>query len=291
MKYSGRRGRFERGSHVTKRGILPVVLIPVFLVIMAISIVELLRPEMEQSEYEDLSAIVHISDNINDTNTMPPQINTNESQQETATETDAESLPLPTETELIILAQYEPIYEKNSDFFGWIQIAGTAVDYPVMHTPNDPEFYLRKDFYGDYSVSGVPFLSAECYEGCGNYIIYGHNMKNGSMFNTIMSYRDENFWREHPTIDFDTLYQSGEYEIFAVLYSEVYDVDEAGVFRVYNYCDLSEEQFFNEFTRQAKEASIYNTGVEASFGDEFITLITCSYHVKNGRFVVIAKRI
>ena len=90
-----------------------------------------------------------------------------------------------------------------------------------MHTPKNGEYYLRRDFDGKDSQSGVPFLSASCYEGCDNYLIYGHNMKNGSMFATLLSYADRAYWEEHPIIRFDTLAASGEYKVLAAFYSEV----------------------------------------------------------------------
>lgn len=91
---------------------------------------------------------------------------------------------------------YAALKEQNPDFFGWISIEGTELNYPVMHTPKDEEYYLRRDFNGEDSQSGVPFLSASCYEGCGNYLIYGHNMKNGSMFATLLAYADCDFLGE-----------------------------------------------------------------------------------------------
>ncbi len=291
MKLSSRRGKYERESRAAKRRILSIALIPIFLVLMVISAIELLRPQMEKSDFEALAAIVRSAEIVNDASTASTETMKDVFPRGTVNEIDAETNSLPLETDPIMLAKYESIFEQNNDFFGWLQIEGTAVDYPVMHTPDDPEYYLRKNFAGDHSVSGVPFIASECYEGCGNYIIYGHNMKNGSMFNSILSYRDEKYWKEHPTICFDTLYQSGEYEIYAAFYSKVYNIDEADVFRVYDYVNLGKEQVFNEFTQQAKAAAIYETNVTASFGDEFITLITCSYHENNGRFVVIAKRI
>ncbi len=103
-------------------------------------------------------------------------------------ETDAASSP------------YAALKEQNPDFFGWISIEGTELNYPVMHTPEDEEYYLRRDFNGEDSQSGVPFLSASCYEGCGNYLIYGHNMKSGSMFATLLAYADRDFWGHiHPS--------------------------------------------------------------------------------------------
>lgn len=291
IKLISAHGRHKYKPQKSRQRILPSILIPLFLATMIISTIELLRPNMEQREFNDLSNIVHSAehDGYSDTASTVGHADTTPSGALNADHT--ETMSPQTESDPIMLAQYVSLYEKNADMFGWLYIEGTSVDYPVMHTPDDPEFYLRTNFDGDYSVSGVPFIDSDCFEGCGNYIIYGHNMKNGTMFNSILSYKDESFWREHPTICFDTMYQSGEYEVFAAFYSKVYNVDETAVFRIYDYADLSDEQVFNEFTQQVKKAAIYETGVSTSYGDEFITLITCSYHVNNGRFVVIAKRI
>lgn len=185
---------------------------------------------------------------------------------------------------------YAALKERNPDFFGWLSIEGTELNYPVMHTPEDPEYYLRRDFDGKKSQSGVPFLSAPCYEGCGNYLIYGHNMKNGSMFASLLSYADIEYWRQHPTIQFDTLDASDEYEVAAAFYSEAYPQDAVGVFRFYQYTDVSDRAVFGEYMDQVRRAALYETGVSAEYGDQFITLTTCSYHTKNGRFVVVARK-
>lgn len=291
MKLISAHGRHEYKPQKGRRRILPLILIPLFLITMVISVIELLRPNMEQNEFNNLSNIVHSVEHNGSSNNTPTLSQEDAISSGSLNEDNTETMLPQMETDPIMLPQYVPLYEKNTDLFGWLNIEGTSVDYPVMYTPDNPEFYLRTNFDGDYSVSGVPFMDSDCFEGCGNYIIYGHNMKNGTMFNSILSYKDESFWREHPTIYFDTMYQSGEYEVFAAFYSKVYNVDETAAFRIYDYADLSDEQVFNEFTQQVKEATIYETGVDASFGDEFITLITCSYHVNNGRFVVIAKRV
>lgn len=83
-----------------------------------------------------------------------------------------------------------PLFEANGDCIGWICIPNTAVNYPVMFTPEEPQKYLRKNFEGEYSVSGVPFLDGASTPECDNLIIYGHNMKNGTMFSDITQYRD-----------------------------------------------------------------------------------------------------
>lgn len=120
------------------------------------------------------------------------------------------------------------LWEKNQDLAGWLSIEGTAIDYPVMHTAQDEEYYLRRAFDRSNSVSGTPFLAAGCFTGCGNYIIYGHNMKDGSMFAALLNYADDTFWEEHPTIRFDTLEETGTYQVLAAFYIDV-SLSEAGV--------------------------------------------------------------
>lgn len=126
---------------------------------------------------------------------------------------------------------YQALKEQNPDFYGWISVEETVLNYPVMHTPNDPEYYLRRDFNGETSQSGVPFLSAFCYEGCGNYIIYGHHMYDGTMFASLLSYADREYWEQHPLIRFDTMTESAQYRVMAAFYAENYPQDAEGVFR------------------------------------------------------------
>ncbi len=97
-----------------------------------------------------------------------------------------------------------PIMEQNRDCIGWLYIEGTAVDYPVMHTPSDPQKYLRRSFYGEYSQSGVPFLDYRCSLDSTNLIIYGHNMKNDTMFSDLKKYLDGSFLERHPIIELET---------------------------------------------------------------------------------------
>ena len=198
-------------------------------------------------------------------------------------------LPEKAEQSPAILPKYAQAYRENSDIFGWISISDTAVDYPVMYTPDDPEHYLRTAFDGTYAVSGVPFLDANCYIGCGNYIIYGHHMKNGTMFSDLLHYADIEYWKQHPSINFDTLYEQNEYEVVAAFYTRIFHPDEADVFRYYDYTDLTDKNLFDDFVEGIKDAAMYDTGISVEYGDNFITLSTCSYHTENGRFVVVAK--
>ena len=115
-----------------------------------------------------------------------------------------------------------PIFSQNSECIGWICIEGTAVDYPVMHTPGDPQKYLRKNFYGEYSVSGIPFLDYRCTLDT-NLIIYGHNMKNGTMFSDLKKYLDSTFRAEHPTIELETADGVRYFTVAEVIRTDIYD--------------------------------------------------------------------
>lgn len=199
--------------------------------------------------------------------------------------------PVPTPTEVPpMLASYASLYKQNHHLFGWIEIEGTAVNFPVMYTPWNSEYYLHKKFDGTYSFSGVPFLDGDCYLGCGNYLIYGHHMKNGTMFADVVNYASVEYWQEHPTILFDTLYELGTYEVIAAFYSRVYTGEDENVFRYYQYQDLSEQDVFEDYVAQVKAAAIYDTGIEAAYGDQLLTLSTCEYSAKDGRFVVVARK-
>lgn len=189
------------------------------------------------------------------------------------------------------VSPYAPLKKLNEDFFGWINLEDTVLNYPVMHSPEEPDRYLHRDFEGNSSQSGVPFMDPACYEGCGNYLIYGHNMKNGSMFATLPSYASQDFREKHPLIHFDTLSDSGVYEVVAAFYSQIYERETQNVFRYYNYTDLSKAEDFESYVNQVKRAAVYDTGIDPEYGDQLLTLSTCSYHTDNGRFVVVARKV
>jgi len=239
-----------------------------------------LRQDWHDSQlYAGLSELV--TDPEDEQETIP--------QETSGTETEPEHNPSDS-GEPEILPRYQTVYGMNSDLFGWLALEGTTLNYPVVHTPEDEEYYLRRGFDREYSRSGVPFLDADCKTGCGNYIIYGHNMNNGTMFAPMIAYEEEAFWKEHPVIRFDTLYETGEYEVVAAFYSRVFYKYETNVFRYYDYHDLTDPEVFRDYVKNVKEESIYDTGIEPEPGDQLITLITCSYGMKNERFVVVARK-
>ena len=189
------------------------------------------------------------------------------------------------------LLGYRALQEQNPSFFGWIRIENTNINYPVMHTPDAPEYYLHRAFDGSHSRSGVPFLDAKCFKGCGNYLIYGHNMRDDSMFSALLSYAEEDYRLQHPHIYFDTPDELGVYEVVAAFYSQAYEQEDEGVFRFYSYKNLSNAAVFNEYVALVNHASLYDSAVDAKYGEALLTLSTCSSHIDDGRFVVVAKKI
>lgn len=183
---------------------------------------------------------------------------------------------------------YSAVYAQNNDFVGWISIEGTHINYPVMQTVDSPNYYLKRGFDKSYSDYGVPYVQENCVLGqSDNLVIYGHHMKNGSMFSDLCNYESEAFYREHSTIHFDTLYEFGEYEIVAVFKTVAYS--EEG-FKYYHFIS-GDEASFDEYIATCKALALYDTDVTAEYGDQLITLSTCEYSRTNGRMVVVAKKI
>ena len=178
-------------------------------------------------------------------------------------------------------------YNGIRNCVGWLRIEGTAINYPVMQSKDDPEFYLHHAVSGEYSYPGVPFLDARCELGVSNnLIIYGHNMKNGTMFHDLRYYASKDFWQSHRRISLATLGASVEYEIMAVIqYNTNRDP-----FRIYAYSAM-DETTFSWFLAQVHSRRIYETDVHAVFGDELLTLSTCDWTYENGRLLVIGRRI
>ena len=190
------------------------------------------------------------------------------------------------------LRKYDELYKKNPDFFGWLKITGTKINYPVMYKPSDPEYYLHRDFYGKYSDSGMLFIDGGCPANGNHYLIYGHHMNNGTMFGELPKYAKQSFYEEHKTVFFDTRYEIRDYEVVAAFESQIYPEDEEkDHFCYYKYKDLTSPEKFNEYVANIKQMSLDATGVTPTYGDDLITLSTCNYHTKEGRFVVVARRV
>lgn len=190
-----------------------------------------------------------------------------------------------------ILEEYKTLHNKNKKLIGWIKIDDTIIDYPVMQTVNN-EYYLNHNFNQEEDRNGCIFLDYQCdvIEGCDNMILYGHHMQSGKMFGTLNKYSRENYYKEHPKIQFDTIYEKGQYEIMYVFRSKVYSEEEI-TFKYYQFINAGSEQEFNSCMNEMAALSLYDTGVTAVYGDQLLTLSTCDYQENDGRFVVVAKRV
>lgn len=202
---------------------------------------------IQQKEKKEFDELLEIIEPIK---ADKPEDETSENYSETGTEAGS------TESEQEVRERnLAPIFERNKECIGWICIEGTNVNYLVMHTPNNPQKYLRKNFEGEYSQSGVPFLDARCTADRGTAIIYGHNMKNGTQFSDLKKYLNADFRNTHLTIEFQT---------------------EAGV-RYYTVVDVIRTDIYDE---------IYN---KISSEDNTLILSTCYGGAKSGRLLIIAK--
>lgn len=201
-------------------------------------------------------------------------------------ETDTETEP----EEPVMLDNYVKLHTENEDMVGWLTIPGTEIDYPVMQNA-DNEYYLHHDFYGEDDRHGCLFVKdiADVDTPGDCFIIYGHNMKDGTMFGDLDEYRSEDYYKEHSVLKFSSLYEEREYEIMSVFLSHVYKEGEEG-FRYYEFYTADTEEAFKEFYDNVMENALYDTGVSAAYGDTFLMLSTCAYHEEDGRLVVVAKR-
>ena len=205
---------------------------------------------------------------------------------EDGTEAPATDEPVPM---LTSYDKYVDVYNANTDFIGWICIEDTNINYPVMQTPNSPDFYLKHSFDKGYSEYGVPYMQENCRLGLSdNCIIYGHHMQDGSMFADLCKFESEDFYKEHKTFRFDTLGAYGEYEIVCVFKTSVYSADG---FKYYHFVDAANSEEFNAYLSTCQVLALYDTGVSAQYGDRLLTLSTCEYSRTNGRMVVVARLI
>lgn len=189
-----------------------------------------------------------------------------------------------------MITGYKTLHEMNSDMVGWITLPGTQLDYPVMQTPNEPNYYLYRDFDKNDSKRGSIYIREDCdmEEPSDNITIYGHNMADGSMFAALNPYVDKAAWEDNSLIFFDTLKEYHTYKIFAVFKTSA-NVGEG--FRYHAFVDAANEAEFDEFVSTCKNLSFYDTGITPVYGDKLICLSTCEYSLNNGRLVVAAVRI
>ncbi len=246
----------------------------------------------ESDLYDDLSQLVADAEKEGQHNAgqqpdnQDPD-NTDPDSGETGNKEPADPPPLYAESGR--LYRYDALYNQNPDLAGWIYIPGTNRNYPVMQTPENEEYYLRRNFYKKKANAGTPFLDkdSDLEDPNSRIMVYGHNLKSGGMFHPLTKYTKQSYWKKHPTITFDTLYESRTYRIVAVVQLDLTEVDHFGY---YAYDHYSSATSYNSFIQDAKDAALYDTGVTPTYGQQMLILSTCSYHVEGdgGRLVIIA---
>ena len=194
----------------------------------------------------------------------------------------------------MVQMKFANLYAQNPDFVGWITIPGTKIDYPVMQNMEENEYYINRNFDQEWDASGLPFLDNRCSymdPATDNLLIYGHNMKAGTMFAGITNYKDQEYYEQHPTLIFSTLESDDEYEIIAAFYSQVFPEEDTTSFKYYTFFDAANADEFDAYVKQVKDLTSYDIEADASYGDTLITLSTCAYQVKDGRFAIVARKI
>lgn len=193
-----------------------------------------------------------------------------------------------------ISLSFKTLYEQNPDVVGWINIAGTKVDYPVYQT-DDNDFYVTHDMSREESRYGAIFADSNAQitpdGNSQNLVLYGHNMIDDSMFGSLLEYNNLSYYKENPVIDFDTLYGEGAYKIFAVIITNAYKEQDDGFVFNYRQNTFSSDNNFLNWIENVKVRSLINTDVDVVAGDEILTLSTCSYEFEEARTVVFARKI
>lgn len=213
------------------------------------------------------------------------------------TQQEIDALP-----EKTVNTEYAPMYGINKDFVGWLTIMNTNINYPVVQGKDNDE-YLHKDFYGDDNFNGTVFAD---YENCfsatenmsGNTILYGHNLRTDNFFTEVTEYRRLNlegsleFLKQHPVIEFNTLYENAKYKIFAVMLLNTRE-EYGEVFGYQSIIDFNNRAEFEYFTSECLDRSEFFTGLDLRYGDEFLTLSTCEFEIglSDMRIVVVSRKV
>ncbi|MDO5557919.1 MAG: class B sortase [Clostridia bacterium] len=192
-----------------------------------------------------------------------------------------------------MMLKIEELRKINEEIVGWVKIEGTDISFPVLQG-KDNSFYLTHNYKKEHSGFGSIFLDKDYdfSKPSSNLLIYGHrDTKGGTMFEGLVNYKNEDFYREHPNIKFATTQEDSEYEIISVFLSRVYYKSEKNVFRYYFFVDAENEKEYNDYVENSKKASMYNIDKTANFGDQLLTLSTCEYSQEDGRLAIVARKI
>ncbi len=278
------------------RYVIIYLLLSVLIVLSLIYIINFFSLKQEAKEQSKLLSTIDIyekenakevAQNISEDEEEKAELELEEKGETISTENTEEQKQ---ETERIL--QVKQLQEQNADIIGWLEIENTNINYPVLQG-TDNSYYMTHNYKKENSKNGSIFLDANYNWNIpsNNLLIYGHNLENGMMFQELLKYEKESFYQEHPVIRFTTAEEDAEYEIISAFKSRVYYKSEKNVFRYYFFLNRESEEEYNEFVKKAKNASLYPIDATASYGEQLITLSTCSYYVKDGRFAVIGRKL
>lgn len=260
----------------------------VFILSAAYLISYFVESAQQQEDYRNLADIVASiqADNATATQSTRPQ-----NPQPSATNPDPTATQNTEPTVLEILPEYKDLYAMNNDMVGWIKIADTKINYPVLQSDvSNKDYYINHDFNRRSRGCGAIYVRETCdvFEPSDNVTIYGHHMKDMTMFAGLDYYKKQSFWEEHQTFSFDTLYEHHTYQVIAVF---VTSANAGQGFAFHRFENAANEEEFDAFIDQVMDLSMYDTGFTAEYGDKLVCLSTCEYTLSNGRFVVVAKRL
>ena len=265
---------------------LTILLVAILVASSYYVISNLMKEKKENDMFKDLGQEI-ITDNVSNNveSNIPDEANNTQNNSNEIAQNPSQK----SKTTNYSIADLKSLKIKNSDLVGWIKVDGTNINYPVMQ---NGQFYLHRNFYKKYSQLGTPFLQEHCsIKTSDNLIIYGHHIKSDKMFADLVKYQNYNFYKKHKYIKFYTLEnvetKKNTYEICYVFKTTA---NENG-FKFYSYTKFYDEEEFNSFVENCRKRELYSTGIETKYGDKFLTLVTCEYSQKNGRMVVIARKI
>lgn len=268
--------------------IIIYLLLTALIILSLIYIINFFSLKQEAKEQSKLLNAIDIYEKEVAKNTLEDEERVIEENEETVIGKNTEEQKKETERML----QVKQLQGQNTDIVGWLEIENTNINYPVLQGA-DNNYYMTHNYKNEKSKNGSIFLEANYNWNIpsNNLLIYGHNLGNGMMFQELLKYEKKSFYQEHPVIRFTTAEEDTEYEIISVFKSRVYYKSEKNVFRYYYFINNESEEEYNEFVKNAKNASLYPIDATASYGDQLITLSTCSYYVEDGRFVVVGRKI
>lgn len=274
MRFADRNGDYminqESHNQKVKRTVISVILIAVIVICIAVIAVYMIKGKRANGVYEELQQTVQVTENMEEV---------------AETETTEESRP---SYEGMPEVDFETLWETNTDICAWVTVPGTQVNYPVLQNASSKEphdtYYLMHTVEKAYGLPGAIYI-----EPCNaadftdaNTVMYGHNMKNGSMFGSLHEFEDDTFFEEHEYAYIVTPEKNQVYQIFAVIL-----YDDRHIMGTYDFSDTVNYQLFlDSLASNRSMGDIFREGVTVTTEDKIITMSTCVKGQDNKRLLV-----